>query len=112
MAILSEIGDIAGDYFKYKYGSRILGGGSPPPQPISATPAFLDMPMVDVIPEPQTSRGMVYDPNANCGAGKWIRRRTRKRKRLATKTDLKDLAALKGILGQGKAFEVWIATHG
>ncbi len=39
------------------------------------------------------------------------RKHRRRRKRLATKSDLSDLAALKGILGGGKAFEVWIATH-
>lgn len=38
-------------------------------------------------------------------------KRRRRRKRLATKSDLSDLAALKGILGAGKMMEVWIATH-
>ena len=35
----------------------------------------------------------------------------RRRKRLATLSDIKDLAALKSVLGGGKAFETWIATH-
>jgi len=42
----------------------------------------------------------------------WRKRRRRRRKRLATPTDLKDLAALKGVLGAGEAFKVWVATHG
>ena len=46
-----------------------------------------------------------------CGEYKWVTPKRRRRKRLATQGDLKDLAALKGILGNGKAFEVWIATH-
>lgn len=46
-----------------------------------------------------------------CGEYKWVQPKRRRRKRLATQGDLKDLAALKGILGNGKAFEVWIATH-
>ena len=46
-----------------------------------------------------------------CGQYKWVQPKRRRRKRLATQGDLKDLAALKGILGNGKAFEVWIATH-
>lgn len=46
-----------------------------------------------------------------CGTYKWVLPKRRRRKSLATKGDLKDLAALKGILGQGKSFEVWIATH-
>lgn len=61
--------------------------------PVGVVPADLDIPFIDVVPQ---------------GACK---RRRRRRKRLATQSDLKDLAALKGILGQGKAFEVWIATH-
>jgi hypothetical protein len=35
----------------------------------------------------------------------------RRRRRLATKSDIKDLASLKGIVGQGKVMETWIATH-
>lgn len=39
--------------------------------------------------------------------------KTRRRKRrLATMSDIKDLAALKAILGGGKAFDTWIATRG
>jgi hypothetical protein len=36
----------------------------------------------------------------------------RKRKRLATMSDIKDLAALKSVIGGGKALEVWIAKNG
>lgn len=46
-----------------------------------------------------------------CGQYRWVYGKRRRRKRLASKGDLADLAALKGILGGGKAFEVWIATH-
>jgi len=46
-----------------------------------------------------------------CGQYRWVYPKRRRRKRLASKGDLADLAALKGILGGGKAFEVWIATH-
>lgn len=35
----------------------------------------------------------------------------RRRNRLATTSDIKDLASLKAVLGGGKAFETWIATH-
>jgi len=39
--------------------------------------------------------------------------KSRKRKRrLATVSDIKDLASLKTVLGGGKAFESWIATRG
>jgi len=36
----------------------------------------------------------------------------RRRRRLATQSDISDLAALKNILGGGKAFDSWIATRG
>ena len=35
----------------------------------------------------------------------------RRRRRLATHSDIKDLAALKSVLGSGKAFDTWIATR-
>lgn len=35
----------------------------------------------------------------------------RRRRKLATTGDIKDLASLKAVLGGGKAFETWIATH-
>lgn len=54
-------------------------------------------------------RGMVY--KKVCGQYRWVKQKRRRRKALATKSDLQGLASLKGILGNGKAFEVWIATH-
>lgn len=45
---------------------------------------------------------MVSQPKKRC---------RRRRRRLATKSDLGDLAALKAILGNGEAFKAWIATH-
>lgn len=36
----------------------------------------------------------------------------KRRRRLASMGDIKDLAALKNILGGGKAFDTWIATRG
>lgn len=38
-------------------------------------------------------------------------KRRRRRRRLATTSDIKDLAALKAVLGNGEAFKTWIATH-
>lgn len=37
--------------------------------------------------------------------------RRRRRRRLATLSDIRDLAALKSVLGNGEAFKTWIATH-
>lgn len=40
------------------------------------------------------------------------KKKTRKRRRrLATLSDIRDLAALKEVLGGGQAFKTWIATH-
>lgn len=39
-------------------------------------------------------------------------KKRRRRRRLATASDLKDLAALKAILGGGKSLDTWLATRG
>jgi hypothetical protein len=79
----------------------------------AAAVAGVGLPFVDVIPgAPDASCGRgkpVY--KYHCGEYKWVYPKRRRRKALATQSDLRGLAALKGVLGQGKAFEVWIATH-
>jgi len=52
-----------------------------------------------------------YDMKFICGEWKWVKKRKRRRKRLATSSDIKDLSSLKGVLGGGKSFDLWIATH-
>lgn len=90
--------------------------GQPQVQPAFNLPSP-GLPFVDVIPEPGPSgsancgtKGQVWDPNANCGQGKWIKRRKRRRQRLATSSDIKDIGALKSVLGP-TALNAWIATH-
>lgn len=74
------------------------------------TPA-LGLPFYDLVPDsPEGMPGMVWNPRANCGQGKWQKRGKRRRRRLATATDIKDLAALKAVT-TGKQKEAWIATH-
>lgn len=51
------------------------------------------------------------DGSGNLVAMPQKKRCRRRRRRLATKSDLGDLAALKAILGNGEAFKAWIATH-
>ncbi len=46
-----------------------------------------------------------------CGTYKWVMPKRRRRKQLATKGDIKSLAALKGVIGGGKSLDTWIATH-
>ncbi len=55
-------------------------------------------------------RGMVFNPRANCGKGAWVKRK-RRRKRLASASDIKDLTSLLSVFGNGKALQTWIATH-
>lgn len=88
------------DYVSGKYGGTNV---------LQTTPA-LGVPFVDVVPE-NNMKGMVWNPRAACGNGAWVKSRRKRRKRLATVSDIKDLAALKSVLGGGKAFETWIATH-
>ncbi len=84
------------------------------PQAPNLTPTMTNavgIPFVDVIPETDSCARKVWDPRANCGQGKWITKRRKRRKRLATASDIKDLSALKSVLGGGKGLDTWIATH-
>lgn len=72
----------------------------------------LGLPFVDVIPEPPAGcdvKKMEY--KWSCDGWKWVKRRRRRRKTLATKGDISQLAQLKGTVGMGKVMETWIATH-
>jgi len=77
------------------------------PAPSWMPSTSVGLPLVDVVSQTPPKKGMLYNPVT----GKWVHCRRRRRRRIATLTDVKDLAALKGVLGNGKAFEVWIATH-
>jgi len=121
----SLIGTVAGSYFNAKYSGGTRPGlpiqtmagfpplstitGIPDSAPLPLTPA-LGLPFADIVMDAPSAK-MVWDPAANCGAGKWLRKRRRRHRNLATRGDIKDLSALKGVLGQGKLLEVWIATH-
>lgn len=72
------------------------GGGMVPPTGVP----------VVVCPTDDPYKGMIYTIKRG-----WHKRPRRRRRDLATKGDIKDLGALKGVLGTGKAFELWIATH-
>lgn len=105
MDLGSLIGDLATTYIGARYGQP-----SPPPVQQFVDLPSVGVPFVDVVRE-APHKGMVWNPEANCGQGKWQKKRRRRRSRLATPTDIKDLSSLKGVLGSGEAFKVWIATH-
>lgn len=91
-----------------------------PPQQV-----LYDNPLIPNIIEtnlPSTSTGMAGMDCGNTGPkrvlgylspdGTFCKKKSRRRRnRLATTSDIKDLASLKAVLGGGKAFETWIATH-
>lgn len=108
----------------------LLPGGVPPQLPVGwggPTAPIFNPPTTVNLPVPQSTGGMVPPPPggyavASCDNDPykgmiytvkrgWHKRPRRRRRDLATKGDLKDLASLKGILGTGKAFDTWIATH-
>jgi len=47
----------------------------------------------------------------SCNEWRWVKKRKRRSKRLATASDIKDLSSLMGVLGSGKNLTTWIATH-
>lgn len=109
MDLGSLFGDLATTYIQTRYAQPTA---SPTNTQIPVDTFGLDLPFVDVIPDnPGSACGdnMVY--KKVCGQYKWVKQRKRRRKRLATASDIKDLTALKGVLGSGQALQSWIATH-
>lgn len=93
------ITDLGTTYIKTKY-AQTSGA------PVQAQPAYsvfdAGSDIVDYFTDPGTGTLVPVKKKKVC---------RRRRKRLATKSDLGDLAALKAILGNGEAFKAWIATH-
>lgn len=116
----SVLTTLGGSYINARYGAQPVGFAAPQlsvPSPSvlnalgnqTGLTSALGVPFVDVIPEAATA-GMVWNPAANCGQGKWQKKSKRRRRRLATASDIKDLAALNGVTtAQQKV--TWIATH-
>ncbi len=114
----SVIGDLATTYIQTRYAPQptyqqpqVLMANQPSMGVPRMQTAGLDIPFVDVIPEAfDPCKRQVWDPKANCGQGKWILRGRRRRRRLATASDISDLSSLKTVLGP-KGLQTWIATH-
>lgn len=87
--------DLGTSYIQTKYAPRPVGQAL---QPVTTQPADWDwgiegdIPFIDIVKKKR--------PGGR-----------RRRRRLATVSDIRDLAALQSILGGGKAFTTWIATH-
>ena len=64
-------------------------GGAPLPQP-SAPAAGVNL------------KGFYWDPAANCGAGKWIRKRRKRRRPIITQSECAQISMLQGAVGKGQ----------
>jgi len=106
-------GDLAKTYINVKYGGEgnlvdKYGSTTYPENPPGQVGVDMGIPFVDVVPEGK--KGYVWDYGANCGAGKLRKKSRRRRRRLATASDIKDIAALKATAGPA-ILKTWIATH-
>lgn len=104
--IVAAIGAFAGD----------SGGGSAlPAVAVTAGAAAAGaLPFGSATMAPESCPGVhwIYDTRLRNGQiiG-WRILKRRRRRSLATEGNLRDLAALKAVLGKGTAFTTWIATH-
>lgn len=109
--------DLGTQYLQSKFGQASPAGIAYQSYVGASVPAVIPQPSVTVIPNtggPMEAgmcqvipAGYVYDAKLGC-----LKKKTRKRrKRLATASDIADLSALKSVLGNGEAFKTWIATH-
>ena len=96
----AAVGEFIEDVYDY-----FTGDEEPTPMEGELLPAGAAA-MCDMAPE-----NFYYGWNSASQTYVLKKKRRRRRKMLATPSDLKQLAALKGVLGQGKAFETWIATR-
>ncbi len=85
-----------------------VSGFEQPTNPALVTPA-VGLPFVDIVPDEPTGECRVM--NWNPRLGKWVPARRRRKRRLASTSDIKDIAALKAVLGPSQ-LKTWIATHG
>lgn len=123
-----DIGTLASTVFQGWIDYRIAKGQSVPQAIYNAASSTPDSPWIPdaiegVLYGPDENVGgppaptcaptnEVWNPRANCGQGAWQKRSRRRRRQLATQSDIRDLAALKATLGNGEVFKTWIATRG
>ncbi len=78
-------------------------------------PLPVDVPFVDVIPEPNSSCAaahQVWDPRANCGKGKWIKKRSRRRRKIITQAEAGQLQTLFATAGKNSEItKIWLAKR-
>ena len=89
------------------------------PQPAASLPQVItgspvDIPFVDIIPEPNLPAvsGLYYDPAANGGMGKWKRKRKKRCKNLLTPSQAAQLQQLISITGKNSELTKIILARG
>lgn len=109
--ILGNISSIAQTYQTITAPRPVMNTLQPQPAGFPGFPNA-DLPFVDVVPQPPMCNTNEYywSTRANRGQGGWVKYR-RRRKQLATKSDISQLASLKTVL-TGDNLKMWIATHG
>ena len=102
-----DLGSLAGDLIRQAGTAYINQQFAPDPVPVASAPVDynvgpLNLDPFDLFTDPVTGQQSIVPKKKKC---------RRRRRRLATVSDIKDLAALKSVLGNGDAFKTWIATH-
>lgn len=114
--VLGGVGDFLGGLVTGGGGGidpfGFIGGGGVPPSSLPTVGGGTIMPGTSN-PCATKAYEIVTTVNTDGTTSTKTKCKTRKRRRrLATQSDIRDLAALKSILGGGKAFDSWIATRG
>ena len=108
MALFDLIGDIAGDYITARWGGNPAGTDIAP-LPAPSPPA--NAPNGGFMPDPTNGghRRVCARWKPGCGWEIYYPR-TRRRKRMATKSDIADIATMASLLGKNsEAFKTWLA---
>lgn len=79
---------------------------------VPTTPADFDIPFIDVVPQAPATKGMVFDPNANCGQGKWIKKRKKRCKNIITPTQMNQLTQIATLFGKNSETTKLIIAKG
>jgi hypothetical protein len=127
MGWLGDLGTtVLGGVVDYQL-NRFGVGGSPTPAPMQFAPATQTFDTTPVDWNPVSGMMNLFEGSSGNGTttseividnatGKCLgihkKKKRKRRRRLATTSDIKDLAALKSVLGGGKALDNWINTRG
>jgi len=92
-------------------GTAYINSRYPTPTPVSTTAPIPVQPAYDLFDAGSDVIDFFTAPDGSVVPVKKKKKCRRRRRRLATVSDIKDLAALRSVLGNGEAFKTWIATH-